>query len=151
MSLENLKIEMLLDSIIDTCSKTTSGNVTHQIATIKHHAQIAKEKLKEMDVESDVEITEQALQDLGYNGVTTYDKNSPTDTKNTVQITDYKIPISTATVIECTFGEFYEGKKWNKNPVNVELFTGDEYYTLHFTKMSQIDQLKQLLSIKKGE
>lgn len=55
--IELKKLEMVLESILDIATKTTSGNVAHRIATIRHQASYGLEQLAKIR-ESENEITQ---------------------------------------------------------------------------------------------
>ncbi len=46
---ELLKINMVLKSIIELCNKTTTGNVAHNVNTIKFQAEYAQEQLEKIN------------------------------------------------------------------------------------------------------
>ena len=48
MSIEIKKIELTLASISELCEKTTTGNLAHKIATIKHQVEYAMEQLDQI-------------------------------------------------------------------------------------------------------
>jgi hypothetical protein len=53
MSLEQIKLEMIFDSIIGLANTIQPGNVAHHANTIRYHAELGKEKLAELDVKQD--------------------------------------------------------------------------------------------------
>lgn len=150
MSVEILKLEMVLKSISDLCEKATTGNFAHKMATIKHQVHYAQEQLAQVEYQEELEISEQLLKDRSYLFSTDYDRNSKFDKMDTVKITTYVIPVNQSTRIECVFGEFYEDGGWQKNPVVVQLLIDSEDVALNYTTINQIDQLIQLLSINKN-
>jgi len=89
--MSDIKIEMLLDSIIDTCKKTTSGNVAYQIVMIKHHAELAKEKLEAMKDEYSYSLIKNSTQLEDYAGIDVFEKQVAITTKGetNVYLNDY--------------------------------------------------------------
>lgn len=45
MMIEIAKLEMVLKSIVELCNKTTTGNVAHNMNTIKYQAEYAQEQI----------------------------------------------------------------------------------------------------------